>query len=83
MKEGDTDDRRSAADTGSTAMESAFLRKDSMLERFSKGMQAKINERIPDKIHAVITESIKNDRSNNGGFKSGEKQAGYKRYDAC
>lgn len=36
-----------------------FLRKDSMLERFSKGMQAKINERIPDKIHAVITESIK------------------------
>ncbi len=40
-------------------MESAFLRKDSMLERFSKGMQAKINERIPEKIHAVITESIK------------------------
>ncbi|OIK22860.1 EcsC family protein [Bacillus amyloliquefaciens] len=36
-----------------------FLRKDSMLERFSKGMQAKINERIPEKIHAVITESIK------------------------
>ncbi|MEC3654192.1 EcsC family protein [Bacillus siamensis] len=36
-----------------------FLRKDSMFERFSKGMQAKINERIPGKIHAVITESIK------------------------
>ncbi len=31
-----------------------FLRKDSMFERFSKGMQAKINERIPGKIHAVI-----------------------------
>ncbi|MBT2573941.1 EcsC family protein [Bacillus sp. ISL-51] len=36
-----------------------FLRKDSMFERFSKGMQGKINERIPEKIHTVITESIK------------------------
>ncbi|MCY8816622.1 EcsC family protein [Bacillus atrophaeus] len=36
-----------------------FLRKSSMFERFSKGVQMKVNERIPEKIHAAVTESIK------------------------
>ncbi len=36
-----------------------FLRKDSMFERFSKRVQTKVNERIPEKIHTVVTESVK------------------------
>ncbi len=36
-----------------------FLRKSSMAERMSKGVQAKINARIPDKVHRAVTESIK------------------------
>lgn len=36
-----------------------FLRKDSMFERFSKRVQTKVNERIPEKIHAAVTESVK------------------------
>ncbi|MED1124398.1 EcsC family protein [Bacillus atrophaeus] len=36
-----------------------FLRKSSMFERFSKGVQMKVNERIPEKIHEAVTESIK------------------------
>ncbi|MFT0802447.1 EcsC family protein [Bacillus swezeyi] len=36
-----------------------FLRKPSMAERMSKGVQAKINARIPDKVHKAVTESIK------------------------
>lgn len=36
-----------------------FLRKPSMAERMSKGVQSKINARIPAKVHKAITESIK------------------------
>nr|WGD90447.1 EcsC family protein [Bacillus subtilis] len=36
-----------------------FLRKDSMFERFSKRVQTKVNERIPEKIHTVVTESVR------------------------
>ncbi|MED4812895.1 EcsC family protein [Bacillus atrophaeus] len=36
-----------------------FLRKSSMFERFSKGVQMRVNECIPEKIHAAVTESIK------------------------
>lgn len=43
-----------------------FLRKDSMFERFSKRVQTKVNERIPEKIHTVVTECKKNGRSDNG-----------------
>ncbi|MCI4170883.1 EcsC family protein, partial [Bacillus spizizenii] len=32
---------------------------ESMIERFSKREQTKVNERIPDKIHTVVTESVK------------------------
>lgn len=30
-----------------------------MFERFSKRVQTKVNERIPEKIHTVVTESVK------------------------
>lgn len=43
-----------------------FLRKDSMFERFSKRVQTKVNERIPEKIHTVVTESVKNGGSDDG-----------------
>lgn len=36
-----------------------FLRKSSMAERMSKGVQAKINARIPGKVHKAVTEGIK------------------------
>ncbi|KEZ47392.1 ecsC [Metabacillus indicus] len=36
-----------------------LLRKSSRLERFSKKTQTKINAHIPEKIHTIITESIK------------------------
>ncbi|ALC80623.1 MULTISPECIES: EcsC family protein [Bacillus] len=36
-----------------------FLRKSSKIERMSKGIQNKVNERIPEKVHTFVTESIK------------------------
>ncbi|MFN2746929.1 MULTISPECIES: EcsC family protein [Bacillus] len=36
-----------------------FLRKQSMAERMSKGVQTKINAAIPKKVHKAVTESIK------------------------
>lgn len=37
----------------------SFLRKASMAERMSKGVQEKINARIPGKVHKAVTESVK------------------------
>ncbi|NPC92087.1 EcsC family protein [Bacillus sp. WMMC1349] len=36
-----------------------FLRKSSMVERLSKGVQTKMNAQIPDKVHKAVTEAVK------------------------
>ncbi|MBM7702675.1 EcsC family protein [Metabacillus iocasae] len=36
-----------------------MVRRSSMFERAAKNWQTKINEKIPDKIHSIVTESIK------------------------
>ncbi|WP_102027970.1 EcsC family protein [Salirhabdus sp. Marseille-P4669] len=36
-----------------------LARKSSIIQKASKSVQTKINEKIPDKVHAIITESIR------------------------
>ena len=37
-----------------------ILKKPKLFQRMTKGMQEKINEKIPEKAHQIITEAIKN-----------------------
>ena len=37
-----------------------MLKKPKMFQRMTKGMQEKINEKIPEKAHQIITDGIKN-----------------------
>ena len=37
-----------------------MLKKPKMFQRMTKGVQEKINEKIPEKAHQIITDGIKN-----------------------